>query len=178
MVPERIQTGIVATTYTPHDEDYLERVVALLRIFSKEACEIAGRCAEEQTRDEIDGKMMKHSLMYVARTFFQKDDTHLKELVDSEMRDMRAEEEEGADEEGEEEDGEEEQEEEEEEGEEEEGEVSEESAARSGARSDPTTMTYRVNKIVESWTRWKPEDPIEQMLKRAIDHSPPVSSEA
>ena len=71
-------------------------VVALLRLFAKDASIVALRCVCAQGGKEVDGKTMKESLMYSAKVFLHsKSDVELNEEVREEIELMKSEEGEG-----------------------------------------------------------------------------------
>jgi hypothetical protein len=112
---------------------------------------------------------MQHALKYCARTFFQRDDNDLADVVGREQEEMRNEttsdEEESTDDEGiADEDVESTDETEEEEGE---GEI----YARVPEPTD-VQLARNVDTVVQHWNAWHPEDPMHALIKRAIDNTP------
>jgi len=159
-------------------------VVALVRIFSREACVIAGRCVRARGGRVVGANDIRAALMYCARTFFSHmDEAELFRLVDEEkvkMKEEEEEEQEGLEEEEEEEEGLEGEEEEEEEGglegegegeseEEEEGEHGDEERERGNVLSEDVRLAKQVDAVVAVWHLWEPEDEVLALLKRAID---------
>ena len=143
--------------------------VALMRLFTKDAAEVACRYATGQGRTLVRGADMRAALMYQARLFFQQDDKDLYGRVQAEEAEMDAEsdegesegegesEESGGESEGEESDG-------ESEGEESDGESDPAEAAKHAA------IVRHVDAIVASWPQWNPTDPVQVKIKAAIDH--------
>ena len=129
-----------------------EVVIALMRVFTKEACEIAAICAAERGTRHIDGENMRRALMYVSRTFFQnKSDEELNDIVQAELvqMDESTETEDTEDSASEEEDA---------------------NDKRDGVVTvTDSGMLRRVAAVAECWSLWKPTDPVQQLLKRAID---------
>lgn len=158
MVPQNLRTGLdVLISESAADGEQLEILIALMRVFIKEACSIAAICAEETNRQEIRGEDMRRALMYTSRTFFQNQtDDELNASVVAERACM-ADEEEEEDEEDQEGLGEE----DEEEGGEEEEEKHEQ--FKTGK------MSMRVEAVVQNWDLWNPDDPLQRILKRAVD---------
>jgi histone H3/H4 len=167
-IPGLLRTGIVGEDASAVDDTTLTTVAGLLRAFSKEACVVAGHYTQGKGRRKVTGHDMKCALMYCARTYFSKDDKDLSDRLQTEIEAMREEDEEES---GEEEDDESGEEEDDESGEEEdEGvEVEEEECKR-----DPKDiqLARNVDCIVNVWDKWQPEDPVHQLLKRAIDNTP------
>lgn len=153
------------------DESSLITVAALLRTFSKEACDVAARYTRAKGRKLITGRDMRYALMYCARTFFSMEQSDLETRVQEEVLAMQEEstddEEVSTDEEGEDEGGE----------EEEEVEATspappndEEGGHYTGTVDEADRKhAARVDKVVEVWHLWNPDDPVHKLLKRAID---------
>ena len=155
MIPH-MRTGLLESDGVgEREESQVETVLALLRVFAKDAMTTAGRYAISCGRSEVTGDDMKRSLMFSARTFFEKSDVDLNAAIDSERAAMEEEEEEeDEDEEDEEED--------------------EEEDAGDEEDDDPPDPNLRrnVDTIAEHWDKWHPEDPVHMLLKRAIDNTP------
>lgn len=137
--------------------------VALMRLFTKDAAEVACRYATGQGRTLVRGADMRAALMYQARLFFQQDDKDLHGRVQAEEAEMDAESDEGESE-GESEGGSEAESEGESEGEESDGEADPAEAAKHAA------IVRHVDAIVASWPQWNPTDPVQVKIKAAIDH--------
>lgn len=158
MIPH-MRTGLVGET--EEDLEPMNTVAALLRVFMKESMTVAGRCTLADGRRSVTAMDVKNALMYCARTFFEKE--CLETLV-SEERAIMDDEEEDEDEDEEEDDDEEEDEDEEEDD--------------YGASTDDVAterdhqLRRNVQTIVAHWHLWKPEDPVHQLIKRAIDNTP------
>lgn len=147
-----MKTGLVDEEIESH-APVVNTVLALLRVFSKDAIDVSARVAIVDERTVIQGHHMKEPLMYTARTFFQNhSDEDLAQLVSNEMEEM--EEEESEEEEGEEEEGEEEE----------------------GIADEPTDadrqLARNVQQIVKTWDKWEPTDPVHILIKKAIDDTP------
>jgi Mg-chelatase subunit ChlI len=153
-----------------------------MRVFMKDAIVVAGRYTCAQGRNSVSGEDMQRALKYCARTFFQRDDNDLADVVRREQEEMQNEST-GEDEESEEEDEEDEEDEEGEEGEE--GEEDEESENEIKESEDEDDETYtgvpdpsdvqlarNVDTVVQHWDAWQPEDPVHVLIKRAIDNTP------
>lgn len=158
-----MRTGLVDEATTGDHEARV--VVALLRTFSRDALRVAGRYAHGSDRDTVTGRDMHAALKYCARTFFEKDDAELNRSVERELREMEEEDEESSGEEDEDED----------EGasDGECGEEDEDGGAQQyrGSVSD-VDLVRRVDAIVDCWHLWAPDDPVHQLIKRAIDSTP------
>ena len=139
-----------------------DQVIALLRVFMKDSIVVAGRYTRGQRRREVSGDDMRKALMYCARTFFEQDELETK--VDQERVEMDEEESDEESEEGEEEEG------EESEGEEE-GEESEGEEETEEAHARDVQLVKHVDTIAQHWHLWQPQDPVHQLIKRAIDHT-------
>ena len=131
-----------------------ETVLALLRLFSKEATRTACEYATGQGRRVVGGADMRRALMYQARTFFEQGDAALYGRVADEEAEMRREEDE-EDEEGEEES------------------ADDDAPDVSDAERAAYTATVRhVDAIAATWHLWEPTDPVHVLIKRAIDNTP------
>jgi hypothetical protein len=167
MIPFTIRTGIVGEV--EESTEHTNTVIALMRVFMKDAIVVAGRYTCAQGRNSVSGEDMQHALKYCARTFFQRDDNDLADVVGREQEEMRNEttsdEEESTDDEGiADEDVESTDETEEEEGE---GEI----YARVPEPTD-VQLARNVDTVVQHWNAWHPEDPMHALIKRAIDNTP------
>lgn len=140
-----------------------ETVIALMRVFMKDAITVAGRYTCAHGRTSVSGLDMQRALKYCARTFFERDDTDLANIVGREQEEMMNEEttdeEEESDENGEEEDCEE--------------EDCEEDEKYTGVPdSSDLQLARNVDTIVQHWDAWNPEDPVHALIKRAINNTP------
>ena len=170
--------GLVGdVTASDAEVEGIETTIALLRVFSKEACDVAGRCSLAEGRNEVNGRDMRNALMYCARMFFQKEDEELVRRINSELSEMREEE---SDEE-EESTLDAERSSESSEGTEETEETADteedhDAAKDEGEERVPDEADIRLAKavttIVSTWSLWEPTDPVHQMIKRAIDNTP------
>ena len=152
MVPTTLRTGLVGEEADGGAAE--TTVVALMRVFMKDAILVAGRCTCAQGRRTVTGEDMQRALKYCARTFFERDDQDLSEVLERERREMDDEEEEDEEMEDEEMDD------EEEDGEEEEPDPSD------------VQLSRNVDTVVEHWHLWTPDDPVHALIKRAIDNTP------
>ena len=164
--PTRLRTGFVAVD-DDDDDDVTDTVFALMRLFMKDAIVVAGRYTLAHERREVTEGDMKNALKYCARTFFERDDADLQTIVREEMTRMQEE-----DEEEEEEDEDEEDDEDEEEEDEEEEDDEEEEEETSVADESDRQLAKHVDAIVTTWHLWEPTDPVHQLVRRAIDHTP------
>ena len=162
-----IRTGLAGEVAPSQSEIQTETTfVALMRLFTKDAADVACRYATGQGRTLVRGSDMRAALMYQARLFFQQDDDDLYGRMQTEEEEMELESEEEGEEEGEEE-------EEEESGEECTDEES--SGEESDGVADPVeqakyaSLVRNVDAIVASWPHWKPVDPLHVKIKAAID---------
>ena len=147
------------------------KVVAMLRVFAREALIVAGLCALARgAKDVLDVDMGK-ALRFCARTLLYKpefEEMYRKELVLMEEE----EDEEGEEDEEEEEEGEEDEEEEEEgEGEGEGEEEEEEEQVNDEKMREALKTAAKVERVCESWVHWAPDDPVEVLLKRSVDRA-------
>ena len=164
-IPGLLRSGIVGGDEGAMDDTTLTTVTGLLRAFSKEACVVAAHYTHGKGRKKVTGHDMKCALMYSARTYFSKDDKDLFDRLQTEIEEMREEDEEEDEEEDDEEDD------------EESGESDEESAQEEEedeCKRDPNDvqLAHNVDSIVNAWDKWQPNDPVHQLLKRAIDNTP------
>jgi hypothetical protein len=159
-IPGLLRSGIVGEDAGAVDDTTLTTVAGLLRAFSKEACMVAGRYTQGKGRRKVTGHDMKCALMFCARTYFSKDDKDLSDRLQTEIEEMRDESGEGSGEEDE-------------ESGEEDGESGEEEQEEECKR-DPkdVQLAHNVDCIVNVWDKWRPEDQVHQLLKRAIDNTP------
>ena len=164
MVPTTLRTGLVGEEV---DDGAAETtVIALMRVFMKDAILVAGRCTCAQGRRTLTGEDMQRALKYCARTFFERDEQDLSEVLERERREMDEEDEEDDGEEDEEDDEEDDEENDEEDDEEDEGEEYQ-------GDPDPSDvqLSRNVDTVVEHWHRWTPDDPVHALIKRAIDNT-------
>lgn len=171
-IPGLLRSGIGGQDASAVDDTTLTTVAGLLRAFSKEACVVAGHYTQGKGRRKVTGYDMKCALMYCARTYFSKDDKDLSDRLQTEIEAMREEDEEES---GEEEEDDESGEEEDEQSSEESGEEDEnEEKKEKECKRDPKDiqLAHNVDCIVNVWDKWQPEDPVHQLLKRAIDNTP------
>jgi len=92
MIPASLRTGF-GLHPDSKDEGQRETVVALVRIFSREACVIAGRCVLARGGRIVGADDIRAALMYCARTFFSHtDEAELFRLVNEEKVKMKDEE--------------------------------------------------------------------------------------
>lgn len=155
--------------------ELIETVAALMRVFMREAITVAGRYTIGAGRRRVRAIDMRAALMYCARMFFQEQsDEGLRASVERERALML--EESSSDEETD-EDGEDladadtpSEAEESSEGasDEEEGDDDVEEAATEQDRG----LVRRVDAIVSGWEHWHPTDPVQCMIRRAIDNTP------
>ena len=164
MFPSTIRTGFVMGEETGPNEtsSETEMVVALMRVFMKDAIVVAGRYTCAHGRRSVSGEDMQRALKYCARTFFQRNDQELSDVLKREQEEMQEEEEEEESEEGE----------EEEESEEESGENEEEEHNESEIDPSDVQLAKNVDCVVKNWDIWNPEDPVYALIKRAIDNTP------
>lgn len=156
-----MRTGLVGEVDVSEPEQTTtDMVVALMRVFMKDAIVVAGRYTLGQGRTTVRGEDMRGALMYCARTFFEDPDMYQKIAAEQvEMDEEEGEEEEESDEE-----------------EDESGEEEDESEEQEfkGDTTDPrdVQLVKHVDAIVATWSKWVPEDPVHQLIKRAIDQTP------
>ena len=163
LLPPSLRTGLAGEVSDPA-EDTLETVAALMRVFAKDAMTISGRYTHGKGRREVTGGDMRVALMYCARMFFQNTpEEEMARLVDEEREAMR---EEGSEESEEEESG--------TESEEEYGDGSDLGKEEGDGELDEgdVRLARNVDAIAASWPHWQPDDPVSQLLKRAIDKTP------
>ena len=135
------------------------KVVAMLRVFAREALIVAGLCALARgAKDVLDVDMGK-ALRFCARTLLYKPE--FEEMYRKELVLMEEEEEEGEDED---EEG-------EEEGEDEGEEEEEEEEDDDKKMQEALRMAAKVKQVNETWSNWAPDDPVEVLLKRSVDRA-------
>ena len=153
-----MRTGLVGEVASSREErELVDSVAALMRVFVRDAVEVAGRYTVGHARREVTADDMRRALMYCARTFFEHDDVEAR--VRRERREMEDEDED--EDEGEDED------------EKDEGEDGNAEGDEVEAASPRTLALVRhVDAIVDVWHLWTPDDPVHQLVKRAIDNVP------
>tara|TARA_X000000368_G_C22603978_1_gene524998 strand:- start:217 stop:564 length:348 start_codon:yes stop_codon:yes gene_type:complete len=114
---------------------------------------------------------MRRALKYCARTFFQRDDNDLADVVRCEQEEMQNEstsddaestdEEEATDDDVESTDD-----------TEEEGDGENEETYTGVPEPSDVQLARNVDTVVQHWDTWYPEDPVHALIKRAIDNTP------
>ena len=190
-----LRTGHGATGGPNLDPDFMRKVMAILKVLMQEAVSTADQFVRACGRSHISGVDVQMALKYEAHEFFQKDwerdfftaleeeRQHTYETDDDEDDDEESEggEADDEDEEGEEDD--------EDEGGEEEGEESEEEGDEEEPREAFTTelisrepklaqLHSKIMKYTAEWDSWEPTDPVQCMLKRAIENTNACPSES
>lgn len=160
MIPSTIRTGLVGDVEESTDDT--NTVIALMRVFMKDAIVVAGRYTCAQGRNSVSGADMQCALKYCARTFFQRDDNDLADVVRREQEEMQNESTDEEDESTDEED---------ESTDESEGEGEEETYAGVPDPSD-VQLARNVDAVLQHWDAWQPDDPVHALIKRAIDNTP------
>ena len=166
MIPSTIRTGLVGEVN--ESTEHTNTVIALMRVFMKDAIVVAGRYTCAQGRNSVSGVDMQRALKYCARTFFQRDDTDLADVVRREQEEMQNE---STGEDDESTDG--------------EGETDEDAESTDDSDGDGEEDTYtgvpepsdvqlarNVDTVVQHWEAWQPDDPVHALIKRAIDNTP------
>lgn len=169
MIPSTIRTGLVGEI--GESTEYTDTVVALLRVFMKDAIVVAGRYTCAQGRRSVSGTDMQRALKYCARTFFQRDDNDLADVVRCEQEEMRNE---STDDEAESTDDEEATDadvESTEESDEEDTEVENEETYNGVPEPSDVQLASNVDTVVQHWDEWHPDDPVHALIKRAIDNT-------
>lgn len=139
-------------------------MIALMRVFMRDAIVVAGRYTCAQGRSSVSGVDMQCALKYCARTFFDRDDSDLMDVVRREQEEMRDEstdnEMENTDDEATDDEAESEEEEE------------EDGNTYKGV-PDPSDvqLAHNVDTVVQHWDVWDPKDPVHALIKRAIDNT-------
>lgn len=167
MIPSTIRTGLVGEV--EESSEHTETVIALMRVFMKDAIVVAGRYTCAQGRNSVSGVDMQRALKYCARTFFQRDDNELADVVRREQEEMQNE---STDQEDESTDG-------------DEGETDEDAESTDESEGEGEEDTYtgvpdpsdvqlarNVDTVVQHWDAWQPDDPVHALIKRAIDNTP------
>lgn len=167
MIPSTIRTGLVGDV--EESTEHTNTVIALMRVFMKDAIVVAGRYTCAQGRNSVSGVDMQRALKYCARTFFQRDDNDLADVVRREQEEMQNE---STDQEDESTDGDEGMTDEDAEStDESEGEGEEDTYAGVPDPSD-VQLARNVDTVVQHWDAWQPDDPVHALIKRAIDNTP------
>lgn len=68
------------------DAAAMPQVVALMQIFTADACRVAAAYAFARGRNEVVGEDMRKALMYTTRAFFDQEDSALLHRLDEELR--------------------------------------------------------------------------------------------
>lgn len=147
---KKMQTGfdMVETGEANIPEDFLKSVIGVLRVLFEDSMMSAQRFAKVCGRTQVTGRDMYFALMYEAHEFFDRDDLETRFLKQSAV---------------------------ESDDEEDEAESSEEDEEVTEAYStdcvvpDDQGFHKAVMMYAQQWETWMPEDPMKQMLKRAID---------
>lgn len=176
MVPSTLRTGFGdGNEGDAALEGTLRTVGALMRCFTKEACDVACRYVHGRGRNVVGADDMRRALMYVARTFFETADDDLFRRVEEELHEDGNEEgdasEDGDDDGDTSEDG------------GEDGDASEHGGEDGDALPWPPPCTdeerafaQTIDAMAETWDEWAPDDPVYAMLKRAIDATRPLTT--
>lgn len=168
MIPSTIRTGLAGKV--EEGTEHTDTVVALLRVFMKDAIVVAGRYTCAQGRNSVSGADMQRALKYCARTFFQRGDDDLADVVRREQEEMQNE---STDEEEEGEDDDDATDEEVESTDESEEDEGEDDETYTGVPEPSDVQLARnVDTVVQHWDAWQPEDPVHVLIKRAIDNTP------
>lgn len=163
-LPDLLRSGF-DTHVEDADNGTVTTVIALLRVFALDASTIAGKYAEAHGRNVVTGNDMRSALMYCARTFFEQEDGTLATRVHEEV--VRMNDEEEGEESEESEDDEEYDDSDSEKNEDDEG----TGETGGGENGENPRLVQHVNAIVKTWHLWCPEDPVHQLIKRAIDNT-------
>lgn len=166
-MPAVLRTGLFGASSDASDGS-LRTALGILHAFAAEACRVSGKYAHAHGRRRVTGDDMQRALKYCARTYFSKPQDELEADLDDARR---WQDEEDGEEEGEEEGEEGLKEEAEEEDEEESEEESEDEVFRGTASPETVRTAARVDAVAEAWARWRPDDPVHQLIKRAIDRT-------
>lgn len=154
-----IRTGfdLVEDPNDAQDREFMRMVVSLMKILCEEALKSAARYCVASGRNQVSSGDMVRALQYESHVFWDKD---IDQRFVQNMEEERAHTYDTTDDESEDESH-------EESSDEENGEV----PSQAGARSSIEEECFRnaVDRIHASWADWAPEDPVKQMLKRAID---------
>lgn len=173
MIPS-MKTGLLDAD---DDESVPATIAALLRLFATESCTVACKYVHADRRGAVEGADMKKALQYVARTFFEQSDQELYARVSRELERMEDESSDESSDEGS------------DEGSDESGCDDGESRSsasdaqcksdsedcRSGSRSpSPATcaVARHVDDVDKVWHLWSPDDPVQRLIKTAIDKVP------
>ena len=183
-----LRSGFGEASVSQAEKNAVDVVLGLLRLFARDALEVSVRYSRVYNRKSVSDRDMIMALQYCARVFFEKSDLDAKLRMEIEqMRQEDSEEgEEGEDEDGEEgEEGEDEDGEEGEEGEEgededgeeseggeegEEGEDGEEGEIYEVSDAD-RALARHVETIDSTWQLWQPEDEVQELIRRSIEHA-------
>ena len=161
--PAVLRTGLFGASSDASD-DSLRTALGILHAFAAEACRVSGKYAHAHGRRRVTGDDMQRALKFCARTYFSKPQDELEADLNDARRWQDEEEGEEGSEDGEEEES-------EEEGEEESEEESEDEVFRGTASPETVRTAARVDAVAEAWARWHPDDPVHQIIKRAIDRT-------
>ena len=153
MQPIQMRTGLLSSDGS-HDNDMMDRMLALLNIFAKDAISVSEKYARAHGRKKIRAYDMHAALKYCARMFFQNNEHNLHTLIDEMM-----------------------QEETDNDSEEETDDDTDETLSDSEIEMQEiderdVQLAKQVDTIVSTWELWDPTDVIQQIIKRAIDNTP------
>lgn len=173
MIPHQLRTGFGGEGLDQSAADREETIVALMRVFTKEACEVAAVCAQETGRRNIGAEDIRRALMFVSRTFFQtKSDEELHAVVTEERAVMQDEtDDDETDDDGTDDD---ETDDDDDDGTDGDGtdgddETDGDDGTITNSVNETANLSARVQAVVDGWHAWTPNDPVHVMLKRAID---------
>ena len=177
MIPSTIRTGLVGEV--EESTEHTDTIIALMRVFMKDAIVVAGRYTCAQGRNSVSGVDMQRALKYCARTFFQRDDNDMADVVRREQEEMQNENTDEESTDGEREtdegegstDGERETDEDAESTDENKGDGEEDTYAGVPDPSD-VQLARNVDTVVHHWDAWRPDDPVHALIKHAIDNTP------
>lgn len=153
-----MRTGLVGDV-APSDaeNDATNEVLALMRVFMKDALTVSGRYAVGCGRTSVTGDDMRRALMYCARTFFERSDAQLAHEVQCERVEMDEESDQESDEESD-----------------QESDQDQKSEGAEEATASPADLQLvrNVDAVASVWHLWCPDDPVHCLIKRAIDNTP------
>lgn len=138
------------------DREFMRMVVSLMKILCEEALKSAARYCVASGRSEVSSGDMVRALQYESHVFWDKniDERFVQNMEEERAHTYDTTDDEGEDSDDESSDGDEE-------------EVQNQVAAQNTIEEE--CFRNAVDRIHASWAEWTPEDPVKQMLKRAID---------
>jgi len=147
--------------------------MATLGVFASEAMETAGKYAIGNGRKKVSGDDMQRALKYECRTFFAKtnDDDLSRRVKDirEKMQDSGDDEDDEEDEEDEDDEDEDDDEDDDDDKDDDEDDDEDDEQVDEAEKAKFANLVANVNAVASHWDSYCPSDPVQQLIKRAID---------